>query len=59
MIEPGDDALVLAESLGTLAPLKIDKRAFELDREIGDRGCAGDGARRRLTRAHDMRLIRA
>ena len=29
MIEPGDDALVLAESLGTLAPLKMNKRAFE------------------------------
>jgi voltage-gated potassium channel len=29
VIEPGDDALVLAESLGTLAPLKMNKRAFE------------------------------
>ena len=29
VIEPGDDALVLAESLGTLAPLKVNKRAFE------------------------------
>ena len=33
MIEPGDDALVLAESLGTLAPLKMNKRAFEVVRE--------------------------
>ena len=33
VIEVGDDALVLAESLGTLAPLKMSKRAFELDRE--------------------------
>jgi voltage-gated potassium channel len=32
VIQPGDDALVLAESLGTLAPLKMSKRAFELDR---------------------------
>ena len=32
VVEPGDDALVLAESLGTLAPLKMSKRAFELDR---------------------------
>jgi voltage-gated potassium channel len=39
VIEPGDDALVLAESLGTLAPLKMSKRAFELDREP-----AGDAA---------------
>jgi len=29
VIEAGDDALVLAESLGTLAPLKVNKRAFE------------------------------
>jgi voltage-gated potassium channel len=29
VLEPGDDALVLAESLGTLAPLKVSKRAFE------------------------------
>lgn len=29
VIQPGDDALVLAESLGTLAPLKLNKRAFE------------------------------
>jgi voltage-gated potassium channel len=34
VIEAGDDALVLAESLGTLAPLKMSKRAFELDREL-------------------------
>ncbi|MBA2720303.1 MAG: TrkA family potassium uptake protein [Chloroflexi bacterium] len=33
VIEPGDDALVLAESLGTLAPLKMNKRAFEDVRE--------------------------
>jgi voltage-gated potassium channel len=33
VVEQGDDALVLAESLGTLAPLKMSKRAFELDRE--------------------------
>ncbi len=33
VIEPGDDALVLAESLGTLAPLKMNKRAFETVRE--------------------------
>jgi voltage-gated potassium channel len=33
LIEPGDDALVLAESLGTLAPLKLNKRAFEAVRE--------------------------
>ena len=32
VVQPGDDALVLAESLGTLAPLKMSKRAFELDR---------------------------
>jgi voltage-gated potassium channel len=29
VIESGDDALVLAESLGTLAPLKMNKRAFQ------------------------------
>src|SRR5215210_141560 len=29
VVQPGDDALVLAESLGTLAPLKMNKRAFE------------------------------
>jgi voltage-gated potassium channel len=28
VLEPGDDALVLAESLGTLAPLKLRKRAL-------------------------------
>ncbi len=33
VIEPGDDALVLAESLGTLAPLKMNKRALEPVRE--------------------------
>jgi voltage-gated potassium channel len=33
VIEPGDDGLVLAESLGTLAPLKLNKRAFELSRQ--------------------------
>lgn len=33
VIEPGDDALVLAESLGTLAPLQMNKRAFEVARE--------------------------
>jgi voltage-gated potassium channel len=33
VVQPGDDALVLAESLGTLAPLKMSKRAFELDRD--------------------------
>jgi voltage-gated potassium channel len=33
VIEAGDDALVLAESLGTLAPLKLNKRAFDLVRE--------------------------
>ncbi|HUQ77245.1 MAG TPA: NAD-binding protein [Patescibacteria group bacterium] len=33
VIEPGDDALVLAESLGTLAPLKMNKRAFDTVRE--------------------------
>jgi voltage-gated potassium channel len=33
VIEPGDDALVLAESLGTLAPLKLNKRALEPVRE--------------------------
>ncbi len=33
VIEPGDDALVLAESLGTLAPLKMNKRAFDGVRE--------------------------
>jgi voltage-gated potassium channel len=33
VIEPADDALVLAESLGTLAPLKLNKRAFEAARE--------------------------
>jgi voltage-gated potassium channel len=33
VVEAGDDALVLAESLGTLAPLKMSKRAYELDRE--------------------------
>jgi voltage-gated potassium channel len=33
VLEPGDDALVLAESLGTLAPLKLSKRAFEGVRE--------------------------
>jgi voltage-gated potassium channel len=32
VVQPGDDALVLAESLGTLAPLKMGKRAVELDR---------------------------
>jgi voltage-gated potassium channel len=31
VIQPGDDALVLAESLGTLAPLRMSKRAFQLD----------------------------
>ena len=33
VIEPRDDALVLAESLGTLAPLKLHKRALESARE--------------------------
>jgi voltage-gated potassium channel len=33
VIEPADDALVLAESLGTLAPLKLNKRAYEQVRE--------------------------
>jgi voltage-gated potassium channel len=33
VLEPGDDALVLAESLGTLAPLKVSKRAYEAARE--------------------------
>jgi voltage-gated potassium channel len=33
VIEAGDDALVLAESLGTLAPLKMNKRAFDPVRE--------------------------
>jgi voltage-gated potassium channel len=33
VIEPRDDALVLAESLGTLAPLKLHKRALESLRE--------------------------
>jgi voltage-gated potassium channel len=33
VIEPRDDALVLAESLGTLAPLKLHKRALESVRE--------------------------
>jgi voltage-gated potassium channel len=33
VIEPADDALVLAESLGTLAPLKLNKRAYEPVRE--------------------------
>ncbi|MDQ3128149.1 MAG: NAD-binding protein [Chloroflexota bacterium] len=33
VIQPGDDALVLAESLGALAPLKLNKRAFEEVRE--------------------------
>jgi voltage-gated potassium channel len=32
-LEPRDDALVLAESLGTLAPLKLHKRALESVRE--------------------------
>src|SRR5205085_12617230 len=29
VLQAGDDALVLAESLGTLAPLKLNKRAYE------------------------------
>jgi hypothetical protein len=29
VLQPGDDALVLAESPGTLAPLKLNKRADE------------------------------
>lgn len=33
VIQPEDDALVLAESLGTLAPLKLNKRALEPVRE--------------------------
>jgi voltage-gated potassium channel len=33
VLEPNDDALVLAESLGTLAPLKLSKRATESVRE--------------------------
>ena len=33
VLEPNDDALVLAESLGTLAPLKLSKRATETVRE--------------------------
>ncbi|HET7703290.1 MAG TPA: NAD-binding protein [Candidatus Limnocylindrales bacterium] len=37
VIEPGDDALVLAESLGTLAPLKLSKRAFETREETAER----------------------
>jgi voltage-gated potassium channel len=45
VIEPGDDALVLAESLGTLAPLKLNKRAFEAVREpVAERVPAGEGA---------------
>jgi hypothetical protein len=31
----GDDALVLAETLGTMATLKLSKRAFEGVREAG------------------------
>jgi voltage-gated potassium channel len=33
VLEPNDDALVLAESLGTLAPLKLSKRVTESVRE--------------------------
>jgi voltage-gated potassium channel len=45
VIEPGDDALVLAESLGTLAPLKMNKRAFEAVREpVGERVQSGERA---------------
>jgi voltage-gated potassium channel len=45
VIEPGDDALVLAESLGTLAPLKMNKRAFEAVREpVAERVQSGERA---------------
>ena len=44
-IEPQDDALVLAESLGTLAPLKLHKRALESVREPeAERVPAGESA---------------
>jgi voltage-gated potassium channel len=33
VLQAGDDALVLAESLGTLAPLTLNKRAYEQARE--------------------------
>jgi voltage-gated potassium channel len=45
VVQPGDDALVLAESLGTLAPLKMSRRAYELDRaEAAERVPAGETA---------------
>lgn len=45
VIEAGDDALVLAESLGTLAPLKVNKRAFEAVREaVSERVPSEEGA---------------
>ena len=34
----GDDGLVLAESLGTLAPLRLNRRAFEQAREDSQHG---------------------
>jgi voltage-gated potassium channel len=44
-IERGDDALVLAESLGTLAPLKMNKRAFEPARDaLAERMPTGESA---------------
>jgi voltage-gated potassium channel len=45
VIEPADDALVLAESLGTLAPLKLNKRAFESRAEAPERAPAEERAR--------------
>jgi voltage-gated potassium channel len=45
VIESGDDALVLAESLGTLAPLKMNKRAFEPAHEkVAERMPTGESA---------------
>jgi voltage-gated potassium channel len=34
VLQPDDDALVLAESLGTLAPLRLSRRAFESERAM-------------------------